>query len=306
MLRRGFFTSSPHGGDGVEADVGEEGEGGAGGDAGEFVGGEGGQVAGLVRGEGDGAEEGEDGELHDGHGGGGAGGFADAADQECRGEEDHDDGRDVDDAAVAGRGGECGGQLVAGEGAEEFVEVLAPADGHGGDGDAVLQQQAPAGEEGDAFAEGGVGEGVGGAGDGDGAAELGEGERGEDAGDRGEGEGDDDGGAGFGDAVGEADEDAGADDGADAEAHELEESHGAFEAVALAVRAGFGDELGRAFDAHGVVLFSGGAGVCSTVGSGLCEPGPQVSEEMLTEQSHMSPIDCMAIRVRPWWRRGRP
>ena len=50
--------------------------------------------------------------------------------------------------------------------------------------------------------------------------------------------------------VGEADEDAGADDGSYAEAHELEQPHGALEAVPLQVGAGFGDQLVGALDAQ--------------------------------------------------------
>lgn len=142
------------------------------------------------------------------------------------------------------------GELRAEQAVQQLVDVLAPPDGDRGDRDAVLQQQTPADEERDAFAEGRVGEGVGAAGDRDGAAQLGEGEGGEDAGDRGQHEGEHDRGARLGDGVGQADEDAGPDDGADTEAHQLEEPHGALEAVPLQVGAGLGDQLVGILDAR--------------------------------------------------------
>ncbi len=237
-------------GDRVEADVGEERDGGAGGDPGDALGGERRQVPGPEGAEADRAEQHQDRELEDGHRGGRAGALPDAADEQQRGEQHHDHRREVDDAAVTGRVGERGGQLPADRAAEEFVEVLPPADGDRRDRDAVFEQQTPADEEGGALAEGGVGVGVRAARDRDGAAQLGEGEGGENAGGGRQDEGDQNGGAGLGDGVGQADEDAGAHDGADAEAHELEEPHAALEAVAFEVRAGFGDEEVGGLDAQ--------------------------------------------------------
>ena len=258
MSRRGFLASSPAVGDRVEADVGEERGRGAGADAAESGGRERCEVAVPEGAEPDRAEQHEHDELQHGHGGGRAGAFADAAHQQDGGERDHDDGREVDDPAVGRARAERRGQVQAGEAVQQFVDVLAPADRDGRHRDAVLQEQAPADQEGRALAESGVGEGVRRSGDRDGAAQLREGEGGEDAGDRGEDEGDDHGGSGLGDRVGEADEDAGADDGADAEADELEEPHRAPEAVAFEVGAGLGEQAGGGLDAG-----SGHAGWCS-------------------------------------------
>lgn len=158
--------------------------------------------------------------------------------------------RQVDHAAVAGAGGERFGKVPADEAVQQLVDVLAPSDRHGGDRDAVLQQQAPADEERDPLAERGVREGVGAAGDRDGAAELGEGEGGEDAGDGGEQEGDHHGGARLGDAVGQSDEDPGADDRPDTEAHELEQPHRAAQAVPFQVGSGLGEQQLGALDAR--------------------------------------------------------
>ncbi len=245
----------------------------------------------LEGGEGDDAEHDQDGDLEDGHRGRGPGTLPDAAHQQRRGHHHHEDGGQVDRTAVAGTGGERIRQLPSEETVEQFVDVLAPAHRHRGHGHAVLQEQAPADEEGRALAEGGVGEGVRAAGDGDGAAQLGERERGEDAGDGREDEGQHDGGAGLGHAVGQTDEDAGTDDRADPEAHQLEESHGALEPVALQVGAGLGDQLVRVLDAewragqaqgaHGGGLISGstGGGWCCGDGSGGRSPGTKMGFE---------------------------
>lgn len=144
------------------------------------------------------------------------------------------------------------GETPADDAVQQLVDVLAPPDRDGGDRDAVLQEQAPAHEEGDPLPERGVGEGVGTAGDRDGAAELGEREGGEDAGDGGEDERDHHGGARLGDAVGQTDEDAGADDRTDAEAHELEQPHGAPQAVPFQVGSGLGEQQFGALDARPV------------------------------------------------------
>src|SRR5262249_51610235 len=135
------------------------------------------------------------------------------------------------------------GGYVQAEDAEEVLEVMRPAvrDRRGADG--VLQDQIPADDPGEDLAERRVRVDVRRAGDRDHRGELRVAERGEDAGRARHEEGDDDGRAGDvvrGDA--REHEDAGADDGADAEARERDGTEGAPEAL-VAVR--FGEKLGE-------------------------------------------------------------
>ena len=119
---------------------------------------------------------------------------------------------------------------------EQPVEVLRPADGDRGGGDAVLEQQARGDHDGDALPERRVGVGIGGAGDRDGARELGVADRGEAGDDAGEDEREDHRRPGDRHRLREHDEDAGADRRADAEEGELEEADRAVELAALRVR----------------------------------------------------------------------
>ena len=96
------------------------------------------------------AEQHQGGDLHADHDRVDAGGLAGAAEQQAH-REDHDDqGRQVEYPAVAGRRGQRVGDGHADRAVEEFVEVLPPADGDRRHGDAVLQDQAPAADPGDA------------------------------------------------------------------------------------------------------------------------------------------------------------
>ena len=128
--------------------------------------------------------------------------------------------------------GGCGdrvGQREAERGVEQLVEVAAPADGHGGDRDAVLEDQVPADDPGDQLAHRRVGVRVGAARDRDGRGQLGVGERGERAGHAREHERQDDRRAGVPDRLAEDDEDAGADDRAEAERGQVEQADRALE-----------------------------------------------------------------------------
>ena len=125
--------------------------------------------------------------------------------------------------------GGCGQRVRDGDAdgaVEQFVEVLAPADGDGGDRDAVLQDQTPAADPGDQLAEGGVRVRVRGAGDRDGAGQLGVGERGEERREAGDHEGEGDRGSGLGDGLAEDHEDAGAEGGTDADHGQLPHARG--------------------------------------------------------------------------------
>ncbi len=115
---------------------------------------------------------------------------------------------------------------------EQLLEVAGPGDGHRHVAHRVLDDEVPADDPADQLAEGGVGVGVGRAGDRHHGGELGVAERREAAGDGGEDEGEGDRGARArvpaaprrGGAHGR--EDAGADDGADAQQGELEGAQG--------------------------------------------------------------------------------
>ena len=121
------------------------------------------------------------------------------------------------------------GDREAEEVVQQLVEVLRPADGDGGGRDAVLEQQAGGDDDRDALAERRVGVGVGRARDRHGAGQLGVAD-GREPGDRaGQHEGQDDRGAADRHRLGEDDEDAGADRGADAEQRQLEQPDAALQ-----------------------------------------------------------------------------
>ena len=133
-------------------------------------------------------------------------------------------------------GGLGGGPVVGAEparagdadAAQQLLEVAGPGDGDRDVADRVLDDQVPADDPADQLAQGGVGVGVGRAGDRHHRGELGVAEGREAAGDGGDDEGEDErrpgpgvvGAAGGGGA--DRREDAGADDGADAEQGELD------------------------------------------------------------------------------------
>ena len=150
---------------------------------------------------------------------------ADADDQQ-RGDGEHEErGRQVDRPALARRLGDRVGQREAEGRVEELAEVAAPADGHGRDGDAVLEDQVPADDPGDELAHRRVGVRVRAARDRDRGGHLRVGEGGEGAGHAGEDEGQDDRRARAADRLAEDDEDPGADDGAEPQRREVEQAH---------------------------------------------------------------------------------
>ena len=132
---------------------------------------------------------------------------------------------------------------------QDFAEVARPADGHGGGGDGIFQDQVPADDPGDQFADARVGIAIRAAGAADGAGQLGVAQGGEGAGGTGENEGQHDGRAGMlgRDHAGEH-EDARADDAADAE-------HGQVESAKAAFQAGIGIHVDR-FGAEQTHAFS--------------------------------------------------
>ena len=83
-----------------------------------------------------------------------------APDEEEAHQDDNDEGRDVDDAAVPGTGGQGMGQMDP-EALEEDNEIAAPADADRRGGHAIFQYQVPADDPGDELAHGRVGIGVG-------------------------------------------------------------------------------------------------------------------------------------------------
>ena len=144
-----------------------------------------------------------------------------------------------------GRTGDRLGQADAEERVQQRLQVAAPADGHRRHRHAVLEDQVPADDPRDELAERRVAVGVGAARDRDRRGQLGVGEGREQAGDPREGEGDDDRRAGIADALADDHEDAGADDRADAQRGEVEDSDRSFETV-LGVAAGLAHEdVGR-------------------------------------------------------------
>ena len=204
-------------GDGVHADVAEEDQPGAGNDAGESEGGEVGEVVGVPAGHAHKHEEDEDADLEADHDGVDDDRFAGAAHQQEAAHREQRDRRQVDNAALLGRIGQGVRDLEAEEVEQQLVDVLRPADGHGGSGDTVFEEEAGGDTHGRQLAQGGIGIGVRGSGDRDGTGEFGiadDGEAGDDAGDD---ERPDHGRAGHGHGFGEDEEDARADGRADAD-----------------------------------------------------------------------------------------
>ncbi len=237
----------------VESDVGEEDDGRARLDAGPAVGGERLPVLGVRVAQADGDEDRQHDQLEDHHDRVHPGALPDA-DHEHDGQRGDDgerqhveDDRDAEQVRGAleetgnpGRGPVVGrdprrdGDAEAGD---EGLEVVAPADGDGHVAHGVLDDQIPADDPGDDLAQRRVRVGVGAPRDGDHRGELGVAERREATRDPGQDERHDEGrsGAGPGGVAGRrrADrrEDAGPDDGADAEQDDVEGSEGPFELV---------------------------------------------------------------------------
>ncbi|MEY4402559.1 MAG: hypothetical protein RIR91_594 [Verrucomicrobiota bacterium] len=180
-------------------------------------------------------EDHDDGDLEDDEGGVHAGRGFDTDGEHGGDERDHEHGGEVDgragadEVAVAGGvrhpvhgcGGEGRGDVQA-KAVEEAVEVARPTDRDGDGADAVFEGEVPADDPGHELAERGVGIRIGAAGDGHRGGHLGVAESGERAGDRAEHEGEHDCRAGVrGGGVAGEDEDAGANDAADADHHEV-------------------------------------------------------------------------------------
>ena len=172
---------------------------------------------------GDGDEGGEGEDLHDDERRVEGRAFAHAEDQQSGDHADDTDGGQVHQARrvrAEGAVGQVGGQAPA-HAVEEARKVAGPADGDGGDDERVFEDQAPADDPGEAFAEGGVAVGVGAAGGGDHRREFGIGERREDADAARDQEGQHHRRAGLRGAHADQRVDAGADNGADAEGDEV-------------------------------------------------------------------------------------
>ncbi|MNR03525.1 hypothetical protein D3C85_1194220 [compost metagenome] len=113
--------------------------------------------------------------------------------------------------------------LTYAEVAEDRHDIAGPADRHGRGGDAVFKHQQPAHDPGEDLAEGAVGIGIGRAGHRHGRGQFRVAETGETAGDARDHEGQHDGRTGVGRGhLTRQHEDAGADDGADAQAHQID------------------------------------------------------------------------------------
>ena len=174
--------------------------------------------------------------------------FLGAANQQRGEQEEDDDGRDIDDAMHAADGIclERGMTPLIGDvhahHLERLVEVLAPRDRDRRRADGVLEHEVPADDPGHQLAHRRVRIGVGAAGDRDHRRELGVAEAGEGAAEAGdhEREGHRRTGA-LGDRRRGPDEEAGADDGADAEGDQRPRPEGALEA-GLAALAAVGHE----------------------------------------------------------------
>jgi len=185
------------GGDGIEADVGEEDDGAASEDAGPAIGHEGVPVVGLDE-AGSGKDEDQNGgHLDEDHDVVGACRFADAADQDHGENHDDEEGGDVEAEVPAGfvevvagevlqSGGEISGRdpfggRIDAEPVEEIYDVSGKADTDTHVAEGVFENQIPADDPGDEFAERGVGVGVGRAGNGNHGGQFGVTKAGEDA-----------------------------------------------------------------------------------------------------------------------------
>jgi len=131
--------------------------------------------------------------------------------------------RQVDDAALHGRGGDRGREVDPERLVEDRVDEARGTDPDGRGADGELEHQIPADDEGEQLAEGGVGERVGAAGDRHHRRELGVGERAQSADDGGEHEREHHRGTGLGrGGLAGEDEDPGADHNADPDDHDVE------------------------------------------------------------------------------------
>ena len=126
------------------------------------------------------------------------------------------------------------------EAVQEAHDIARPADGDRGGAERVFQNQIPADDPGDEFAHRRVGIGVGAAGDGHGRSHLGIAQAGKRAGDAADDEREHDGRAGIasGGLTGQH-KDAGADDCADAEGHQVQGAQGALQPMLVVCRFGF-------------------------------------------------------------------
>jgi hypothetical protein len=187
------------------------------------------QLAGIDVRCGDDNKDGDGGELDDHHDRVEAGRFLDADRQQHGQQQDDDHGRHIGDAAVERGVGQRVRQMQA-EQFQDLAEVAGPADGHGGGGDGIFEDQVPADDPGDQFADAGIGIAIGAAGAADGSRQLGIGQRGEGAGGAGQNEGQHDRRPGMlcRDHAGEH-EDARADDAADAEHGQVKSAKAAFQ-----------------------------------------------------------------------------
>ncbi len=127
-------------------------------------------------------------------------------------------------------GGSVGGGNMNTEAFEEAIEVACPADGDRDSADAVFENEVPADNPGHQFAECRIRISISTTGDRYGGGHLGVAQAGEGAGDRADDERKDDGRAGVrGGRVAGQDEDAGADDAADADHHQIGGGEGTFQ-----------------------------------------------------------------------------
>jgi len=193
------------GGDGIEADVGEEDDSSTGEDTApaEFP-----ETAGVFRDKRDPVvgidvgraaenEEDDDGELDDDDDIVEAGRFTDADDEEDGGSQTDEDGGEVEESSALGpdavvedqRRGAEGRWDIHAEVVEEFYGVAGPSDGDGGGGEQVFQDKVPADDPGEEFAEASIGVGVGAAGGGNHGGILGVAEAGKETADARDGEG---------------------------------------------------------------------------------------------------------------------
>ena len=163
------------------------------------------------------------------------------------------------------RGRRVGVGNLDAEAFEEAFEVAGPADRDGHSADAVFEDEVPADDPSHQFAERGVGVSVGAAGDRDSGGHLGVAQASEGAGDGADDKGEDDRWASVrGGGVAGEDEDAGADDAADADHHQVGGGEGTFERP-FARGGGFSLEGCDAFageQAHGQFV-TGRGGECN-------------------------------------------
>ena len=202
-----------------------------------------GEVVGVPAGDADGDEHDQHADLDQHHDRVDGGGFAGAADQQQGAQRDQDHRGQVDDPALLRRLGQGVRDLEAEQVVQQLVQVLRPADGDRGAGDPVLQQQAAGDGHRRQLADGGVGVGVRRAGDRYRAGQFRVTDRGQPGDDPGDDERPDDRRPGDRHRLGQDEEDAGADGGADAEHRELEEPDAAGQFALARLAAGLGLHL---------------------------------------------------------------